>query len=103
MGIVGVSAEIRTGNLSNTSQKSYHLKLSLGDMTQKSDAINKRIGLCVPRHLNFMPAINAQHGDSPTCTSILQFDAINKRALRDRHVSASVLKSETINKRRPYG
>jgi len=42
MGIVGVSAEIPTGNLSNTSQKRHRLKLSLGDLTQKFDAINKR-------------------------------------------------------------
>lgn len=54
MGIVGVSAEIRTGNLSNTSQKRHRLKLSLRDLTQKFDA-------------------------RPMCASTLTFYACNKR------------------------
>jgi len=42
MGVAGVSAEIPTVNLSNICQKRHRLKLSLGDLTQKFDAINKR-------------------------------------------------------------
>jgi hypothetical protein len=42
MGIIGVPAEILNGNLSSSSQKRHFYKLSVGDLTQKFDTINKR-------------------------------------------------------------
>lgn len=56
-----------------------------------------RIGVCVPRNFDFTPSIDGQHGVNTTCAWILQFDVINKRAVWDIHVGASVLKLEAIN------